>query len=485
MPSLSERTLILSAGKSAKGLGYLAFSVGAARLYTPDDYAAFLAWWMVFMTLVPIAEGGFTAGLYHSLPRLDKQERNGLTWRTFWFLAAAGLGVAALVAFTANPLAAFLQLPGAAPQLQAVAIYIGAALPIFALQGSLLVDGGAKAVAWMDVLGACVTGAALFVPVWTGASPVAGLWALSAYGAMRTLLVGLWLHKKLQPRLGNTAILPQLRFAGQISSSRAMGVATKQMDRYFVGALGNPAAFSVYSTGAMEIPFISVLTGSAATVLAPEISSRFHAQDTRGALRLWHESIRKIALFLFPLGAAAAVLAQPLFYFLYGPRLASAALVFQVFALALPVRAAQYGSVLLAAGDSKRVFWGSLTGLSVNTVLCLALVPRWPALGAAVATVISVYCVVAVYLPPLSRLFHCSLRELFPWAALGRTVAATALGSLAAFLVLQTVQSNGLQLIAGLAAFGAAAIPAAFMLGAVQADDKRRLGRFFSAGSHA
>lgn len=485
MSSLSERTLILSAGKTAKGLAYLAFSVGMARLYPLSDYAAFQTWWAVFMLLVPIAEGGFTASLYHTLPRLAPAARNGLVWRTFTTLVLLGVCAAALTAGLAGPIARLFELPAAASQLRAVAPFLGAALPVFAFQAWLLVEGRAVAVAWLDIVGAVTTGAGLLLPALFGAPPETGLYILSGYGILRTVVLGVWLGLRLAPRGAAAGLGAQLRYASHVSASRAMGVATKQLDRFFVGAYAGPQAFGAYATGALEIPVINVVTGSAATVLAPEISKRFHDGDRAGALRLWHESIRKIALLLFPAGTALAVLAAPLFTALYGEALAGAAVIFQIFALALPLRAAQYGSVLLAAGETQRVVAGSLVGLAADVALCLWWVPRWAGAGAAAAGVVSVYLVVAVYLRPLSRLFACRVRDLFPWGALARTGAACLPAALAAWAPAQVVTGAWLQLALGGAAFTAVALPAAFALGAVRKDDRARLGRYLLEKRHA
>ena len=478
MPSLSERTLMLSAGKTAKGLAYLAFSVGTARLYPLADYAAFQTWWAVYMLLVPIAEGGFTASLYHALPRLSLGERNGHVWRTFVALTGLGAAAALLTMLLAEPLAKLFHLPAAAAQLRAVAPFIGAALPTFAFQAWLLVEGRTGAIAVLDILGALSTGAGLLLPALFGVEPQVGLYLLSAYGIVRTAVLAVWLRRKLHPRVAAGGLTAQLRYASHVSSSRAMGVATKQLDRFFVGAYADPRAFSVYATGALEIPVINILTGSAATVLSPEISKRFHVDDRAGALQLWHESIRKISLLLFPIGVATAVLADPLFTALYGAKLADAALVYQIFALALPLRAAQYGAVLLAAGETHRVVTGSLVGLATNVALCLWWVPRWAGAGAAAAGVISVYAVVAVYLQPLSRLFACRIAGLFPWGALGR-IALACVPAAAAAWALPMLMTTGAwpKLIAGSAAFGLAVLPAALLTGAVRKDDRARLGR--------
>lgn len=485
MPSLSERTVVLSIGKTVKGLAYLAFSVGTARLYALTDYAAFQAWWTVYMLLVPIAEGGFTASLYHALPRLAQAERNGLVWRTFVVLCGLGAAAAAGTVLLAAPIAAWFDLPNAHGQLIAVAGFIGAALPTFALQAWLLVEGRTAAVAWLDIVGAAVTGAALFVPALAGASPELGLWLLSGYGLTRTLVLGAWMSARLRPRNAPADLGEQLAYAGHVSVSRALGVATKQIDRFFVGGLAGPQAFSIYATGALEIPLIGVLTGSAATVMAPEISRRFHDGDRRGALTLWHESIRKISLLLFPVGAAAAVLAGPLFLALYGADFAAAALIFQIFLLALPLRAAQYGAVLLAAGDSGRVVRGSLGGLVLAALLCVWWVPAYAGAGAAFAGVVSVYAIVLYYLPGLAKHFACGVAELFPWSALGRVALACLPAALAAYTALLLAEGAWTRLLVGGGLFAGAFVPAALVVGAVRKEDRARLERYLTRRQHA
>jgi O-antigen/teichoic acid export membrane protein len=455
-----------------------------ARLYAVEEYAAFQTWWTLFMLVVPIAEGGFTASLYHRLPNLATAERNGLLWRTFKALCVLGLAAAGVIWVASPLLAGLFKLPAAAAQVASVAFFIGGALPAFALQAHLLVDGKSAAVALLDIAGAVATGLALFVPAAFDLPITWGLWGLSAYAVLRTVLIAAWFSRTLLPRLPAGGVRDQLQYAGQVSSARAMGVATKQLDRFFVGAMGDVKGFSVYATGALEIPFISVLTGSAATVLAPEISKRFHDGDKAGALRLWHESIRKVALFLFPIGAVMVALAHPMFTVLYGAELAEASFIFQVFSLALPLRAAQYGSVLLAVGDSTRVLWGSLLGLGCNVALCLWWVPLWGGMGAALATVVSVYVVVAAYLKPLRGVFATGFRGLFPWPALGRITAACLPGGLLAWGITFFIANPWGALAAGGGVFTLSTLACALLFGAIQQDDKRRLSRFVTERLH-
>lgn len=214
-----------------------------------------------------------------------------------------------------------------------------------------------------------------------------------------------------------------------------LGTLSQQLDKYTVSALCPPEEFAVYVTGALELPIIGVVTGSMAAALLPKMTARYKEGDRAGVLALWQGAMRAATLALAPAMWVTLWLGDELIAWLFTSDYRAAAAPLRVYALLLPLRAAVYGSVLMAAGRARWVTLTALAALLCNGLLNALLVPLLGAIGAAWATVLTTYSSVALTLLPMSRALGAPAGALIPWGGVLRPYALSAL-PLAALLPL-------------------------------------------------
>ena len=139
----------------------------------------------------------------------------------------------------------------------------------------------------------------------------------------------------------------------------------------------------------LPVARLNMLVFQSFMVLYTPTLARLYTRGDRTATNglYWHTA-GWIALVSFPLFAVTFVLAKPVTLLLFGTRYADAALLMSVLAFGHFLNAALgfNGQTLQTCGKVRFVALMDLVGAAISIAVSLALIPRWGAMGAAVAT---------------------------------------------------------------------------------------------------
>jgi O-antigen/teichoic acid export membrane protein len=195
-----------------------------------------------------------------------------------------------------------------------------------------------------------------------------------------------------------------------------LGTITLQMHAVIVAALCTPEDFAVYINGAIEIPLISIVTGSITTVVFAEMAELCSKGDKAGALKLFHTASIKSACILFPTMCFLLATAQPFIIFLFSDQYKASVMPFVIYLFVLPIRIVVYGSALMALGMTHVILMRSILDLAVNCLLCFFLVKAIGYIGAAIAIVLTLYLWTTPYnLYMIGKGFNVSWHKTLPF----------------------------------------------------------------------
>jgi len=481
---LTQRVLIVAAGRAAATGSIFAVNAILARAWSGPEFGLFCAVWVLGNTLVPVFLLGLPSALLYFYPRRQPAGSHRLVRQVAVCLAVSGLALASLLWVGGPGLARLFSLDAApgSPELAATLTpflpYVLAAVVGGYIDAALVASGRVTQQAGLSLLAAVgVVAAAAWGLVAAWSVPQL-LLALSAVGmgrlALGTVLVA------AATRGGDGAPATRglgelLGYAWTIGLNDAAGSLSRSVDRLVVLSLFSAQLFGLYHVGAIEVP-VSLLLAAAATVLVPEIS-RLHREGRYDEIAtLWRGAVSRLSLIILPLFAFLLWFAGPLIAVYLPPQFAASRWVFAIFLLALPVRCAMYGPLLIGMGRARWALWGSLGDLGANLFLSLALArgllayrPDWAFLGPAVATVLATYGQVAVLLLLIGRDFSRSVGQLLPWWSLGRLALGCLAGAALARAATLALDTAAWQLATGAAVYAA--------LGAIllhQSRDSRR-----------
>lgn len=210
------------------------------------------------------------------------------------------------------------------------------------------------------------------------------------------------------------------RYSLPLGLASIIGMLSIQLDKFVISGFFTPAQFAVFSIGAMELPFISILANSVNAILLPQISG-----DPAQLSSIYKAAVRKNALLVFPLSMLFFLLAEPLITIIYSQLYAASVPYFRVYLLILPLRVATYGIVFMALHKTRYIMVNSAVTLGLNLALNLILVRIMGMMGAAVATVIVTWISVGIYLYWIRNRLQLPLADLFPVPALLKTALTT------------------------------------------------------------
>jgi len=421
---LADRAAFLITGNGIQSLASMATVMVLTRLLTATQWGSYKQMWLAYNAAAPFLLLGIPASVLFFVPRLEAKDRSLFTTQSALLLAAIGT-LAAFGLWAAAPtLAHNWHNPGALPLLRAFAPYPIFAFPLSQVANSLVAQNRHRTAALLTALFALTLAAAVVTtaaatrsrPAAAGLVPVA--WAIVVASAIQLAmgLVALASRGGLsRPRLRLDLLGRQLAYSVPIGLSSLVGTVGRQVGQLLVSLKYNTAQFAIYTNGAIEVPVLGVMTTAVMSTLMPVLSGMAHRQETAAMMRLWHESIRKVSLVLFPLFALLFVLAEQAVVFLCSEKYLASVPIFRIYLLLLPLRTTVYSTVLMAAGETGVLILGSALFLVVITVLTWLLLGWFGMTGAAVAAVLATYALGAFLLGMIKRRMALDVRSLFPW----------------------------------------------------------------------
>ena len=420
--------MILASGEGLTTLVGLVSVMVLARLFTKEDYATYRQTFLAYQFLGPLVSLGLPGALFYFLPT-EKERPRAVLLENVLLLAAGGALISLFLLFGGNYLLArWFDNPELATTLGIFAPYPLVMLPASAFGACLLASGHATTVAVFHVLSRATVLGCVLLPVLLVPRPAM---AVTGYvsGSILTSLVGLRLMFRACRggpwRPSAAGIKSQLGYSVPIGLGGLIGGFERNLDKLLVSAMCGPAAFAVYVNGAMEIPFIGLITGSVTSVLVVDYTKLYAEGRTDEIIRLIHSAMVKCGLILIPLMFFLLVTAPEVMGLLYGPTYVESASVFRVYLLLLPMRTSTFGALLRATGHSHYILIQAVLTLVANAILTWVALQLFGPIAAAVATVVVVWLVAVPYLlVQFRRILRCPIHAVFPWRSMAKLLLA-------------------------------------------------------------
>lgn len=285
-----------------------------AHLLPPSAFGAVATATIVVGLLALLNELGLAAAL---IQRTDLRE--GHLNAAFWCALAAGLVLWLAVALSAGAIAGFFSNPEVAPLLVGLAL----GFPLVALgtvpKAMLEKTLQFKAIALADTTSAIVNGTAALTAAWAGW----GAWSLvvgtlAGYAVQTTAVWGL--YRRLPGwRFSRLEAGELFGFSAKVLGSRLLGYFAANIDYIIIGRMLGPAALGAYSLAYKLVTWpMMKISHVALRVLFPAFARVQH--DDAALQRNYMRFTGTLALVVFPLLAALAVLAPEAVPLLFGPQ---------------------------------------------------------------------------------------------------------------------------------------------------------------------
>lgn len=401
MSSRKTKVFALSLGRSVEAVVGIGTMMLMARVLLKEDLAAYRQTILAFSVAAPLLELGIGNGLYYFLPN-EKERIRGRVMDAVTVLVALGALFGLFIAFGGNRfLAKNFDNPSVAQMLLWMIPFAIVQAPANQLGNVLVARDRAVMAAGFGLARQVLIGIATVIPLLIWKTPLSALVGRVVSGVVIGLIFILVTIRTTPKGNGSPSLdgmKELLKFSVPLGMATMIGTLSLQMDKLIVGFMCDPEQFAEFALGAIEVPFLSAVTGSITAVLLADMRRAVASGNKMEALRLFRMTAEKSALLIFPAALFLAVCAGPFIETLWSEDYAESAEPFKIYLLNLPFRVVVFGSLLMALGKNMFILRRSIYGLVVGGALKVILVHFMGPLGAAWGGVLVAY----VYIVPMN-----------------------------------------------------------------------------------
>lgn len=420
--SRTVKVIALSTAGIISTLASILFASVATRLLSKQDYATIRQTFLVYEIIAPLLMLGLPNALYYFLPR-RQSDRAGVAVDVVFLLFCCGVPFAVFVICGGNQFLAnqFLN-PALSETIFWISIYPLLMLPIAAISPVMVVTEKFRALSLFNTAigGGAALLAILAVVYESGYKFAILVRILVAAVALPIALYLIFSAIKMPlrfPRLPSMTEL--LKYSVPVGFATMLGTITLQMHAVIVASMCTPAEFAVYINGAIEIPLISIVTGSITAVIFAEMADYCAARDFQKAMNVFKLAATKSACILLPAMVFFGLVSETFIVMLFTQEYSASTRPFLIYLLILPARIVVFGAALMALGLTRQILTRSIFDLIINVILSVIFVKYMGYIGAAIALVLTLYLWTIPYnLKLIAKGFGVSWTELVPYGNL-------------------------------------------------------------------
>jgi O-antigen/teichoic acid export membrane protein len=438
-------TLLLMGGRSVGFVATFAIPVVLVRSLDPADFGVYRLVFLVYSSVYLLAQIGMAESLYYFVPqRPDRAARSVANSVTT--LAVTGAVVGGVMCLAARPIGRWLGIELVA-ELPRLAIFVAAMLCSASFEIVLVARKQYSSAAGIYAASDVARAAFLTVPALIFRSVDALMMGAIGFACLRAVFFARFVRQEFRGtfRTDSSIWKDQCRYALPFAAAVTIEVVQASFHQYAVASWVDPATFAIYSIGCLQIPLVDLLSTSAANVMMVSMTELVVKGES--PLRLWHETIERLAFVFVPLATALILLSREVIVFLYTPHYAASAPIFAISTGLIVLGSFPVDAVLRVYAETRFLFLLNLLRLALIASCIGLLVKAIQLPGAMLATLLVAVISRLIAIGYVGRLMHARVRDLLPWGMLARTVAAAGLALVPALWVKAHAGVGGLALI--------------------------------------
>ena len=378
---------------------------------------------LAYSFVAPLLMLGLPDTLYYFLPREQSRKRGVLIDNLFLVFLMAMVFSIFLAAGGYKILALRFNNPDLEYTLKWMILYPLYVMPVAVLGAVLLTQNKTYTLARYNVISSILFTGLTIAGVLITRSYTGPLVA-QIFFPLLLFPVAIWLCFRYVPgriTLPNKkSMVEMVKYAVPLGLASMLSTLMLEANKIIVSSMCTPDEFANYVNGAIEIPLVGIITYSISSVILVDMAKYVHQREKEKALELFKKSAAKSAVILLPVMIFLLGAGKPFIVTLYSEKYLESVIPFYIYLFVLPVRIVIYGSALMALGQPKVILYRSLFDLLITVFLSIVFVHFWGYLGAAVATILTLYLWSTPYnLYKIGRGFSVGILETLPFKKLG------------------------------------------------------------------
>ncbi|PHS17567.1 MAG: hypothetical protein COA86_09780 [Kangiella sp.] len=436
---LSTQVILTSLSKSLKHVGVFILAIFLTRYFTKYEYGSYIQVMLIANTVIYLAIFGIPSSVYYFLPRSKEKKR--MMKNTISLLFVVSILVSICLYFSMDIISDKMNNPSLADYAWLIAAFILFQIPIKLYEPFMV--STQNVMRFVAINGSFNLGFLLviLIPVLLGWELQQVLISLLYFFVAQLIAVYIMIfytYSQLQddPNGEEYEVAKQLSYSLPIGFSGAISQLGVAVDKVIVSGYYDPEELAVYTRGAMEIPMLNVISNSLGNILMPRFVEEYRLGNIDAVVKLWHSSIKMMAMFIYPALVFFLLTADHLIPFLFTDAYIDSVIIFQVYTLGLLTRITSYDAIVRAVGKTKILFKMAMLAVFLNITFTVALIELIGIVGAPLATVIVGTALRFGYLLIITKILEINMFSVFPWVSLAKLLLSSAVAALVVLPIL-------------------------------------------------
>ncbi|PCI66334.1 MAG: hypothetical protein COB38_10285 [Gammaproteobacteria bacterium] len=447
---LSTQVILTSLSKSLKHVGVFILAIFLTRYFTKYEYGTYIQVMLIANTMIYLAIFGIPSSVYYFLPRSKEKKR--MMKNTISLLFLVSILVSICIYFSMDVLSDKMNNPNLTAYAWLIAAFILFQIPIKLYEPFMI--STKNIMRFIAINGSFNLGFLLviLIPVLLGWELREVLVSLLYFFVAQLIAVYVMIfytYKQLEddPDGEKYEVNKQISYSLPIGFSGAISQLGVAVDKVIVSGYYDPEMLAVYTRGAMEIPMLNVISNSLGNILMPRFVEEYRLGNIDAVVKLWHSSIKMMAMFIYPALVFFLLTADHLIPFLFTDAYIDSVIIFQVYTLGLITRITSYDAIVRAVGKTKILFKMAMLAVFLNVSFTVALIELIGIVGAPLATVIVGTTLRFGYLLIITKILDINMVSVFPWISLGKLLLSSGVAALIVLPIL-TLDLTHFQMLA-------------------------------------
>jgi O-antigen/teichoic acid export membrane protein len=391
------------------------------RALSVEEYGYYGQFFLFFSTLSPLLVMGFPRSLLYYFPRSESESEKSV----YVAQTVAYLFVISLVAIVVYTVMGKLLGAGLGGMVRTFYFRLCAFTMFMLLSWHMeelfVADRKIERQSLYYVVTAVTRSVVVILTAWYTHDVGAIIWALTFYAAAKALFALIYTKVVYRPSIRQVSlstIREQISYALPLGMMQVATLLLSQTDRFIINRMLGREAYAVYSVGAHQLPFVTIIASSVASITFPLMARLQKEGRLEDFISLWRRAWLKIAVLFFPICVFLMVTADQFIILLFTDKYSDAIPVFRIYLLLFLTSTTDYAGVLAAFKKQDFLLKITAAAVAANIVLSLVMFHYWGRLGVPLSTAVTFFAVALVTVRKGSRLLDRPFWQIVPWRGL-------------------------------------------------------------------
>lgn len=293
-----------------------------SRYFTKSDYGTYRQVLYVYTTLLVIFSAGLPRVYAYYLPRYTLAQGKDIVLKISRFLLLSGFIFSVFLFAFSSLIGNVLRNPELSKGLKLFSPVPLLLLPTLGIEGIFSTYKKSAFIAIYDVLTRLLSLSFIVLPVII----LKGTYVNAIYGWISASVITFVIayifkgipFKGIESQKSELKTKDILNYSFPLAFASVAGIAIKAADQFYVSRYFGSEVFAVFANGFIELPFALMITSAVSTVVMPLFSKMvYEKSDLNQVSGLWHSSLQKSAILIYPLVIFFMVYANKVMVLLY------------------------------------------------------------------------------------------------------------------------------------------------------------------------